>query len=101
MNNMTTLQDAVRKYTSNPLFRALKRLPALEAMEIRNEYPKAAYDKLSEKEQRALQGSVLVLSADRETKFPNLGEIGALQLLAAIGQVLDSAGWPEKDGGGL
>jgi len=101
MNNMTTLQGGVAKYANNPLLRALKRLPALEAMEIRNEYPKAAYDKLSGEEQRALRGSVLVLSADRETKFPNLGETGALQLLAAIGQLLDSAGWPEKDGGGL
>jgi len=96
---MTILRDDVEKYVNNPLLRALKRLPATKAMEIRNEYPKAAYAKLSERERRALQGSVLVLSADRETKFPNLGEIGALKLLAAIGQLLDSAGWPEKDEG--
>jgi len=83
----------VEKYENNPLLKLLNTLPPVEALRIRNEYTQAAYDKLNEEDK-----SKLKLIIRQLTKLHNLGELGAIQLLATLGQVFDAADWPRKNG---
>ena len=88
----------MKKYANNPYLKILKKLPPNEANVIRSEYAQSAYDRLDGAEKQHIQQAIRMLSKNKGTKIYNLGEIGALQLLAATAQYLDSIDWPRKDG---
>lgn len=79
----------IEKYHNHPYLRILQRQTATEQIDIRNEYAKSTYKKLNAEEKEFVH---------RLTAIDNLGELGATQILAAIGQVLDSVDWPRKNG---
>jgi len=90
--------SVMKKYANNPYLQILHSLPNNDQIAIRNKYPKDTYDKLDGNEKGYLRGAVKRLSENKKTKIANMGEIGALQLLAAISQYLDSIDWPKRDG---
>lgn len=79
-------------YTNHPCIRIIKNLPKVEANVIRSEAYRDAFSKVDGDGKRHLQSAVKKLS-----KIPNLGEIYTVELLAAIGQYLDSIDWPPKE----
>ncbi len=85
------------KYTNNPYLKILQELSTVEANTIRSEYPQVAYSRLLGSDKQHCQAAVKALSEDKPTKIPRLGKTGAIQLLAAITQYLDSIDWPLKE----
>ena len=82
----------MNKYENNPYLKLLNTLPPVEALRVRSEYTQAAYDKLNEEDKAKMKSIIRQL-----TKLHNLGELGAIQLLATLGQVFDAADWPRKN----
>ncbi len=83
----------MKKYYENPYLKILQSASPNEQITIRSEYANAAYNKLNEEDKMKLKPIIRQLR-----KIHNLDEIGAIQLLATLGQVFDAADWPEKDG---
>lgn len=81
----------MKKYCDNPYLKLLRSLEPPDQIAIRNEYTRIAYDKLDGNEKRYIKAAVRNLS-----KLRNIGEGGAIQILAAVSQIMDAAGWPRK-----
>ena len=83
----------MEKYFNDPYLKILQSANPNEQITIRSEYAKAAYNKLNEEDKMKLKPIIRQLC-----KIHNLGEIGAIQLLATLGQVFDAADWPKGNG---
>ena len=75
-----------------PELMMLRQLPAQEANQLRSSTVQDAFLRLSDREKARLSQQAKRLS----DAILQLGIIGALELLAAVGLAIDDADWPQR-----